>query len=155
HPQATHKGRRTMNNFNWLQSLLRHIQVAQSRQRSATQTGSFQPCLESLEVRDLPSTTLTWSGQGATNLWSDSGNWTHTGGNDTIPGKGDTLIFPANAAQLQSQDDIDNLKLDSIQFFAPGYDVVGKLLTLKSGISVTLLHVSVGGTTASASLTLL
>src|SRR5262249_37082142 len=62
--------------------------------------------LEALEARAVPSTTLTWTGQGGDDLWSDADNWKHTGGPDKVPAVGDNLVFPAGVSNLNSRNDI-------------------------------------------------
>src|SRR5262249_54807557 len=99
---------------------------------------SFPLRLEELETRLVPATTLTWTGAGPHNHWSEAKNWTASGGPDKTPGAGDTLIFPDGAGQLINLNDMQNLTLASIQFTgAGGYDLSGN-----NGISLT------GGMTA-------
>src|SRR4051812_41679616 len=52
---------------------------------------------------------VTWTGAGATNVWSDGGNW--SGG---VPVDGDDLIFGAGART--TLDDLPALTLGSITF---------------------------------------
>lgn len=72
----------------------------------------------------------TWDGGGASNVWTDAANWV----GDTIPLPGDDLVFPANAAQ---QNNNNNFPLftgfNSIKFEGGVYTVSGNPFSLGAG----------------------
>jgi autotransporter-associated beta strand protein/YVTN family beta-propeller protein len=73
-----------------------------------------------------------WTGQGATNNWSDAGNW--QGG--SAPNPGDALVFPSGASQLANTNDFpDGTSFYSLTFTGAGYDISGNAITLTSGMS--------------------
>jgi autotransporter-associated beta strand protein len=88
--------------------------------------------------------TFTWSGLGADNLWSDGDNW--VGG--IAPSPGDSLIFPAGAAQPRSVNDFAaGSQFGSLTFnFA---SVVGSAAT-DFYISGAPIHIGPGGFTVNA-----
>jgi hypothetical protein len=69
--------------------------------------------------------TITWSGAGGNNNWSTGANW--VGG--TPPAAGDSIIFPPNAAQPTSNNDIAiDTAFDIISFTGTGYTIGGNPL---------------------------
>jgi probable HAF family extracellular repeat protein/autotransporter-associated beta strand protein len=95
-----------------------------------------------------PTTTLTWTGAGADNLWSDQANW--SGGQTPIPG--DTLVFGPGASQLSTNDDLDpNTSFAAIQFKGAGYTVSGNPLDVAGKIDASA---ATGANTLSNNVTL-
>ncbi|MCI0680506.1 MAG: Ig-like domain repeat protein [Gemmataceae bacterium] len=86
--------------------------------------------MEQLEDRVTPAARF-WDGGGATNLWSDAGNWDGTG---NVPVDGDELIFLAGAANLTNVNDIDNLKVNRIAISGNGYNISGSPIVLGSTV---------------------
>jgi autotransporter-associated beta strand protein/probable HAF family extracellular repeat protein len=81
-----------------------------------------------------PVSTLTWTGAGADNLWSDQANW--SGGQVPIPG--DTLVFGPGASQLSTYDDLDpNTSFAAIKFTGAGYTVSGNPLDINGSIDAS------------------
>src|SRR5262245_29965605 len=115
---------------------LRRFKTQARTPRNTARPQTITLRVEDLEARTVPATTLTWSGNGSDNLWSDAANWTAKGP-DTTPHTGDTVIFPDGAKQLKNSNDVQNLTLASIQFTGAGYDITGNALSLTGGISVT------------------
>jgi probable HAF family extracellular repeat protein/autotransporter-associated beta strand protein len=92
--------------------------------------------------------TLTWTGAGGDNLWSDAMNW--TGGLAPVPG--DTLVFGPGANQLSTYDDLDpNTSFNAIQFTGAGYTVSGNTLAIKGSIDASA---ATGANTLNDNLTL-
>jgi fibronectin-binding autotransporter adhesin len=112
----------------WLRSLADRLSRPTTHSRRAARGPSFRPWLEALEERLVPAT-HTWTGAGATNLWSDSGDW--TGG---VPVNNDNLIFPASSPQLATYNNLTGLRIASITFQGNGYSLGGDTLTLNGGI---------------------
>jgi autotransporter-associated beta strand protein len=80
-----------------------------------------------------------WTGMGADNRWSTSANWTNCGGR--APAAGDRIIFPADARQPASENDIAGLSVLSIDIagVAEGdvrYDLAGLAITVGDAIVV-------------------
>jgi autotransporter-associated beta strand protein len=79
---------------------------------------------------------LTWTG------WSPtlSGNWSDTANWDTpaVPNNGDTLIFPSNASQANTTNDLVGLTLNQLQFLGGGSTITleGNSFTLTNGMQV-------------------
>ena len=76
---------------------------------------------------------------GASNaLWSNPGNWNPT----TVPIAGDTLLFPAGAANLTNTNDLPAFtSFTSLVFGSSGYTLSGNAIVLTNSISAS------GGTT--------
>ncbi len=70
---------------------------------------SIVPCIA--EAR-----TLTWSGFGDTDLWSDSDNWSPA----FVPTDGDVLVFDGTVLNQSNDNDLANLRVASIRFAGPG-----------------------------------
>jgi hypothetical protein len=123
--------------FQWLKQLKGAIRSRRNPSRRPRPARSLPLRLEALETRLVPATTLTWTGAGHTNLWSQAANWAATGGPDKTPGAGDTLIFPDGARQPSNQNDVKNLTLAAIQFTGAGggYDLIGNGISLTGGIT--------------------
>ena len=76
------------------------------------------PTIEILETR-IALAVHTWTGAGADNFWSNGANW--TGGSPDTDASGDVdLVFPTGAEQLEMENDILALLVDSITFNAAG-----------------------------------
>jgi autotransporter-associated beta strand protein len=88
--------------------------------------------LESLESRLAPAV-RTWTGLGATNLFSNPGNWN---GGTTAPSSGDSLTFPAGASQLTASNDFSNFNFQSISFTGGKYTIGGNAITLGSASGI-------------------
>ena len=83
--------------------------------------------LFSLSV-DVQAADDTWSGNGATANWSDTGNW------DAVPVNGDDTIF-SGTTQLSSVNDITGLSLGWLWLNGSGYSITGNPITLTGGIT--------------------
>jgi autotransporter-associated beta strand protein len=80
-----------------------------------------------------PHTTLTWTGHGGDNLWSDSANWT-----GAAPVAGNTLDFGAGALQRTSVNDFaPGTPFSAIIFEDSGYALSGNAIRLSAGINAT------------------
>lgn len=79
--------------------------------------------------------TLSWSGGGANNNWSDSGNWGFAG----TPANGDILIFPAAQPRLINTNNISSLTLNQVRFVGAGggYAIYGNSVIITNGIEAT------------------
>jgi autotransporter-associated beta strand protein len=71
----------------------------------------------------------TWTGAGANNNWSTSGNW-----DTTAPGSGDMLIFNGTTRQINTND-ISGLTVPWVTFNNGGFSLYGNPLTLSSSIT--------------------
>jgi len=91
--------------------------------------------LFSFQRYESSAATLSWSGGGAVNNWSDSGNWGFAG----TPTNGDILIFPAGQPRLNNTNNIASLTLNQIRFVGAGggYLIRGNSLTITNGIEAT------------------
>jgi autotransporter-associated beta strand protein/probable HAF family extracellular repeat protein len=97
-----------------------------------------------------PATTMTWTGAGGDNLWSDGANWSGNGG--LAPAPGDTLVFGPGASQQSTFDDLDpNTSFNAIRFTGAGYTVNGNPLDIKGSIDASA---STGANTLNDNLTL-
>jgi autotransporter-associated beta strand protein len=109
-----------MHPFHWLRS---HFARANPRCRAVKRPRDAMRCLlhlERLEDRLAPAViTYEWTGQGATNLWSDAANWTNGGPAVIANGNQGILLFHSNAPQETSVDDLANLSVG-----APGQDAI-------------------------------
>lgn len=78
--------------------------------------------------------TRTWDGGGPNNLWTTAANWV----GDVAPESGDSLVFPAAAAQLNNVNDYPNgIGFNQIQITSAGYNITGNAVDL---ISVGIVH---------------
>jgi hypothetical protein len=77
---------------------------------------------------DVQAADDTWSGNGATASWSDTGNW------DAMPVNGDDTIF-SGTTQLSSVNDITGLSLGWLWLNGSGYSITGNPITLTGGIT--------------------
>lgn len=76
-------------------------------------------------------TTRTWTGNGATNNWSDAGNW-----NSGAPVAGDSLVFPASANRKTNTNNLaSNTAFDTITFNGGGYDISGNAISLTNQLT--------------------
>ena len=77
------------------------------------------------------STARIWDGGGANGLWMNATNWS----NNVVPGGGQSLIFPAGAAQLSSQNNFPvSTPFNALTFGAGGYNLSGNPLILFGGV---------------------
>jgi len=98
-------------------------------------SSSLLPCSTNpFEVVGI-SQSHTWTGRGKNALWSNPNNWAE----GTKPGPNETLIFPADAKQFTTMDDILDLAVDQIIIGASYQflDANGDLLDLEADITVT------------------
>lgn len=91
--------------------------------------------------------TRTWTGLGATNNWSDGGNW-----NTAVPVAGDSIVFPAVALRKTNVNDLAaNTAFATIDFTGSGYSVSGNSLQVSSswsndpGSGSNLVSLDIGG----------
>jgi autotransporter-associated beta strand protein len=78
-------------------------------------------------------TTLTWTGSGSTNNWSNPNNW---GG--MTPAAGDSLVFGPGASSVTSTNDLAaGTTFYSITFTGAGYSVGGNAVVLTNGIDAS------------------
>src|SRR5437868_4265428 len=103
-----------MNPLRWLGTqLYRSNHARRAAQAPRSRPRSFDRhllVLEHLEDRLAPAViTYEWTGLGASNLWSDAGNWINGGPATVSPGNQAVLLFHSNAPQEASVDDIVNL----------------------------------------------
>ena len=70
-----------------------------------------------------------WSGA-VNGQWSEPGNWTPAG----VPVHGDTLLFPAGAANTASTNDLPGLALGSIAISGSGYVLDGNPISISGQI---------------------
>lgn len=89
----------------------------------------------------------TWTGLGATEKWSDAGNW-DTG----VPVAGDSLDFPASASRKENTNDLaTSTSFDSITFNGSGYVIAGNALEVVTSLlnqpatGANRISLSVGG----------
>lgn len=75
-------------------------------------------------------TTRSFSCNSVNNQWSVATNWIPNG----VPQNGDVLVFSASSSRRDCINDLINLKLDSIQVTASGYEISGNALTITNGI---------------------
>ena len=62
----------------------------------------------------------TWTGNGASNNWSDAGNW-DTG----VPGAGDSLVFPQSANRKSNSNDLGPTTFNNVTLNGAGYTIGG------------------------------
>ena len=90
--------------------LLRQLPATTRRPQETGRALTVTLRLEDLEQRTVPATTLTWTGNGPDNLWSDAANWTHVGGVST-PHNGDTVIFQGELESLRRfKENVDEVR---------------------------------------------
>src|SRR5688572_9445665 len=95
---------------------LQNLSGTRQRRRQALMQG-----FEQLEARQLLAT-FTWSGAGADTNWTTSANWAQTGDADGIPDADDDLVFDANTAQRNSNNNLAAASaVNSITVNADGY----------------------------------
>jgi autotransporter-associated beta strand protein len=108
---------------------------SQSRPPGARNLVKVTAALACLLAVNAESAILSWSGGGANNNWSDSGNWGFAG----TPANGDTLIFPAAQPRLNNTNNLGALVLDEVRFVGAGggYTIYGGALTVTNRIQAT------------------
>src|SRR5947209_1091938 len=112
-------------------SLDREIDRARLVRRGGSRRRARHPRLECLETRITPS---TWTGAGANSNWSTGANW--SGG--TVPGSGDSLVFPAGVTHLSAVNDLTaGTVFNSIEIDGSGYTLSGNAIHLSQGITTT------------------
>src|SRR5262245_27511399 len=100
---------------------------------AAARRVSFQPLVEELERREVPSTS-TWDGGGFDNNWMTAANWV----GDVAPVAGNDLVFRAGAAQTNNNNNFAaGTAFKSITLSADFYQLSGNGITLNSGITAT------------------
>lgn len=73
----------------------------------------------------------TWTGNGASNLWSDAANW-----NPGVPPPGATLEFPVTANRKTNVNNLAaNTAFDTITFNGSGYDISGNAVSLTTRLT--------------------
>ncbi|MBE0610836.1 MAG: DUF11 domain-containing protein [Dehalococcoidia bacterium] len=93
-------------------------------------------------------TTRTWTGAGATDNWSEAGNW-----DSGVPVAGDTLVFPAGASRKTNTNNLAaGLTFDTVRFTGGGYrlqgnafDVTGELRNEGPSGATNVVEMAVGG----------
>ena len=80
----------------------------------------------------------TWNGNGANGNWSTAANWVGS----VAPVAGDSLVFPATAAQFATTNDLSSFVFSSLTIEGGNYTVGGGGLNLANGMTVN------GGTQA-------
>jgi autotransporter-associated beta strand protein len=112
------------------------------RRAAARRCQSTKLGLQKLESREVPSSTLTWTGLGdvasKTNPnpnadWSNSLNWTG-GSSGAIPANGDTLIFESSPKSTTSMNDLSGLSIKNIVIEGANYNISGDSINLSAGI---------------------
>jgi autotransporter-associated beta strand protein len=78
----------------------------------------------------------TWTGSGASNLWSLAANWTCSGSH-LVPEDGDALVFPASATEFESVNDLTGLIVDSIAIDDFQYQLSGNGIVLDQQLSAS------------------
>jgi autotransporter-associated beta strand protein len=86
--------------------------------------------------------TCTWSGNGASNLWSLPANWTCSGAS-TVPQDFDTLVFPATALEFVTVNDLNDLVVWALTIEDQQYQLSGNSIFLEQHLTASL---SVAGT---------
>jgi autotransporter-associated beta strand protein len=81
--------------------------------------------------------TCTWTGGGASNLWSLAANWTCSGAH-TAPQDGDTLVFPASGLQFANVNDLDGLIVETIAIEDLQYQLSGNGILLNQDLMTSL-----------------
>src|SRR5262249_53863233 len=76
-----------------------------------------------------PPMTLTWTGRGNGQGWSDPENWDKK----DAPWSGDSLVFPGGAPK-NSANDLASLSINVIDFRGAGYTLTGNAIGLTGGI---------------------
>ena len=76
--------------------------------------------------------TRTWTGAAGDHLWSTAGNW-----DAGVPASGDSLVFPAGAADLAPENDLSGLELAAVALEAGGYAVSGEAVALTGALEST------------------
>jgi autotransporter-associated beta strand protein len=66
------------------------------------------------------------------NNWSAATNWIPNG----VPQNGDGLVFSASSPRRDCVNDLANLKLDSLQITANGFEISGNGITVSNGLSI-------------------
>lgn len=80
--------------------------------------------------------TCTWDGS-ASSAWSNGANWSGCD-NGGVPENGDTLIFPAGAANLTNNNDLSGLTLNEVMVSGSLYTITGNALTISSNLSYSI-----------------
>ncbi len=124
----------------------------ESHRRRAHRARLLSNHLETLEPKlllaaDLAAVgaTFEWTGQGATDVWSDAANWAYVSGTDTgVAGRpdldsGDTLIFGdavgLDVSSLSNTNDLGAGCFAAINVMRDGYTLSGDLVTLTDGVT--------------------
>ncbi len=119
-----------MASFSWLR-LLRPS--SRSKGKAARKARSPAPrrealSLEALETR-LVTTTFTWIGAGKNSNWSNPANWGGAAPTGN-PAEQDNLVFPANAPNTNTVNDLASPVIGSLQFQGSNYHITGNTIQL-------------------------
>lgn len=91
--------------------------------------------------------TCTWTGGGIDANWSTAANWSVCDASG-VPENGDSVIFPASAANKTNTNDLSGLDLVSITFSGEDYEVSGNAIDITPG-SFTAISFTAGKNTYS------
>ena len=80
----------------------------------------------------LHATTRSFYCNSVNNNWSATTNWIPNG----VPQNGDVLVFSASSPRRDCINDLANLKLDSLQITANGFDISGNGITVSNGFII-------------------
>jgi len=93
--------------------------------------------LQSICSMPVGAAVKNWTGS-VSGYWSVAGNWS----DGIAPASGDTLQFLNGPTRLLVTNDISNLHLTSVQFYARDYVVRGKALTITTGLGLQVSGVA-------------
>ena len=106
--------------------------------RSARRSGALVLGLWLAVPAAADAATCTWTGLGASNVWSAAANWDGCGGAHPTPQAGDSLMFPGGASRAGAVNDLLNLSVMSVRVTGvPGtasrYVISGNAIVLTGG----------------------
>jgi autotransporter-associated beta strand protein len=81
--------------------------------------------------------TCTWSGGGASNLWSLAANWNCSGAH-TVPQDADTLVFPTTGTQFANTNDLTGLMVQALTIEDHRYQLSGNGVFLNQHLTASL-----------------
>ncbi len=85
-----------------------------------------------LFVTNSFSAVRTWDGGGADANWSTAANWV----GDVAPVVGDSLVFPATAAQFSTTNNLSSFTFSSLTIEGGNYTIAGSALRISGGLTV-------------------